>query len=726
MIATDDIAGRHYQYVKLAHGPEDTATIVDVGAAALPIQDGGNSITVDGSVTAIAQPGVDIGDVTINNASLTVDAPAGTPVAVQPSDGVTAQTYAEIDTDTGAPTVNRIAVGLIAPGSGGQAVIPGTAADGLLVNLGSNNDVTITGAVDTELPAAVALADDLANPTAPSIGAHLLVFDGVAWDRAPGTTADGLLVNLGGNNDVSITGAVDTELPAAIALADDMANPTAPQVGAHLMLFDGSAWDRAPGTAEDGLLVNLGANNDVTVASGNITVDAPVGTPANVQISDGVDTVLVDADGNMSALNATNSSTGTLTAAGQNVALTDLKGMGSGAIQLSGTWTAGVKFECSVNGTNWQSLHVMRSNTTSLTVNATTNGIFLFNCVGATQVRARADTHSSGTVTVDINVSIGSGKILTPISTDAAGASTLGYLVQGDDGTYARNVATDAAGHLQVDVLTFPDNEPFDVAQIAGTATSTGNGTVDAGTQRVAIASDNTAFTVNIGTFPDNEPFDLNQVGGNAILTGNGVTGTGSPRVTIASNNTAFSVNAEQATAANLNAQVVGDLAHDAADSTSNPTKVGGRSIDHGANPTAVAAADRTNWYFNRAGVPFVIGGHMNAQTIRATYTTAQTDTAIVTVAGGLKIVVTRCSMTLDNAASVDVAARIGFAAATTPTTTDVVCAHGGIPAGGGIQEGNGGGILGVGADGEDLRITSDAPTSGQLDVVVTYYTIEG
>jgi len=36
-------------------------------AAAVPIRDGGNTITVDGSVTAIAQPGTDIGDVTVNN-----------------------------------------------------------------------------------------------------------------------------------------------------------------------------------------------------------------------------------------------------------------------------------------------------------------------------------------------------------------------------------------------------------------------------------------------------------------------------------------------------------------------------------------------------------------------------------------------------------------------------------------------------------------------------------
>lgn len=57
---------------------------------------------------------------------------------------------------------------------------------------------------------------------------------------------------------------VDTELPAAAALTDNFSNPTAPGVGAFGMLWDGATWDRAPGNATDGMLVNLGANNDVT------------------------------------------------------------------------------------------------------------------------------------------------------------------------------------------------------------------------------------------------------------------------------------------------------------------------------------------------------------------------------------------------------------------------------------------------------------------------------
>lgn len=59
--ATDEIASVHYPLTKVVWGPLNTATLVDTGASAIPIQDGGNSITVD--------------------------APVGTPVFVRLSDG---------------------------------------------------------------------------------------------------------------------------------------------------------------------------------------------------------------------------------------------------------------------------------------------------------------------------------------------------------------------------------------------------------------------------------------------------------------------------------------------------------------------------------------------------------------------------------------------------------------------------------------------------------------
>ena len=180
----------------------------------------------------------------------------------------------------------------------------------------------------------------------------------------------------------------------------------------------------------------------------------------------------------------------------------------------------------------------------------------------------------------------------------------------------------------------------------------------------------------------------------------------------------------KQAVNSSGGASIAGDVAHDGADAGA-PLKLGAKAIAHGSNPTAVAADDRTDLYANRAGIPFVIGGHMNVVTLEAAYTAAQTNAAVVTIAGGLVIVVTQIAALCDNANSVDVGLRVGFATATTPTTTGVVLTHPGIAGGSGYSRGDGSGILGVGADGEDLRITSEVPTGGSLRILVTYYTIE-
>ena len=66
---------------------------------------------------------------------------------------------------------------------------------------------------------------------------------------------------------------VDTEFPTAAAITDNFANPTTTSVMAMNMLWDGATWDRAPGDATNGQLVNLGANNDITV-TGSVTANA--------------------------------------------------------------------------------------------------------------------------------------------------------------------------------------------------------------------------------------------------------------------------------------------------------------------------------------------------------------------------------------------------------------------------------------------------------------------
>ena len=137
----------------------------------------------------------------------------------------------------------------------------GTTADGLLVN--------------TELPAAAALTDNFANPTAPAVGSFGMLWDGATWDRAIGDSVLGATVN--------------TELPAAAALADDTANPTVPGVGAFLMGFDSGAvnWNRVEVDDAGHLQVDVLSGGGATVPT-NPTVnlasstDTAAGSSANL------------------------------------------------------------------------------------------------------------------------------------------------------------------------------------------------------------------------------------------------------------------------------------------------------------------------------------------------------------------------------------------------------------------------------------------------------------
>jgi hypothetical protein len=183
--------------------------------------------------------------------------------------------------------------------------------------------------------------------------------------------------------------------------------------------------------------------------------------------------------------------------------------------------------------------------------------------------------------------------------------------------------------------------------------------------------------------------------------------------------------------AASDGASVSGDLAHDAPDATTEPVKIGARAISLGADPTEVAAADRTNLYATRAGQLFTLGGHPNILTKQLNITDAdgaQTDTNLLAavVAATDKCVVTHITVTADNANTGDVQCRIGFGAANTPANdaAGIVLSHPGIAAGSGVSVGNGAGIVGMGADGEELRITCEDPVGGNLDVVVGYFII--
>ncbi len=111
-------------------GTEATAqrvTIATDSTGVLSVDDNGGSLTVDGTVT-------------IQDGGNTITVDNGGTFAVQADTELTTG-----DVDTGAGTDTRAVIGLVGTASGGGQLIPGSSTDGLLVNLGGNNDVTVAG-----------------------------------------------------------------------------------------------------------------------------------------------------------------------------------------------------------------------------------------------------------------------------------------------------------------------------------------------------------------------------------------------------------------------------------------------------------------------------------------------------------------------------------------------------------------------------------------------------
>lgn len=224
----------------------------------------------------------------------------------------------------------------------------------------------------------------------------------------------------------------------------------------------------------------------------------------------------------------------------------------------------------------------------------------------------------------------------------------------------------------------------------------------------------------------------LNPGTGGAVLATDDIGSVHHQRVKISqgADGSATDVSATDPLAVDLR-EVVGTAipAHDAADAGP-PIKVGAKAIAHGSNPTAVAAADRTDLYANRHGIPFVQPGHPNTVTRTVGTTAAQTNTVAVSVGAGAIAVITGIFASVDAAVSATgISVTVGFGTTlNTPSAAgvaDIAAYHPGIPAGGGFTWGGSSGILGIGGDGEDIIYSCEVPTGGSVAIQITYYTIE-
>lgn len=159
--------------------------------------------------------------------SLSFTSTAFTSEVTPESLGITRQQFEATDDMTFAMRLSTLTNGM----TNGQYVVD--YRNGMLYGKKADNSTTLTATaykvcatsvvVDSEFPAAAALTDDFSNPTTTSVAAMTMEWDGSKWDRGPGNSTDGLLVNLGTNNDVTATGNV-------AAAATDSGNPV--KVGA--------------------------------------------------------------------------------------------------------------------------------------------------------------------------------------------------------------------------------------------------------------------------------------------------------------------------------------------------------------------------------------------------------------------------------------------------------------------------------------------------------------
>lgn len=579
--------------------------------------------------------------------------------------------YTQGDTDA---TIDGLAI--LMEGAGDTLLpVQGTIADGLLVNLGANNDVTVTGSVSATQSGTWILGansgidigdvtiNNAAGASAVNIqdGGNVITVDGTVSVTGVATEAtlaslltssqlidDTVGTSSGSLNKFIILGAHEKstaelhELHIGVFGGGDVhalktlivdgsgnhitsfgggtqyteADTDATITGTALMMEDAAdTLVPAQGTVTDGLLVNLGANNDVTVTG---TVTANQGGTWNINNISG--TVSLP--------------TGAATAANQSTAITALQLLDD-TVFVAGTDTY---------------------------TEATSKGNLIL------AVRRDADT--------------------TLVNT----TNEFGPLQM------------DVNGRLKVEVFS-GETLPVSLTSttITGTVAVTQSGTWD----EVGINDSGNSITVDapVGT-------PVNTQLGNGTLTVGVIDETGAAAVDALA--------------------VGGGTAHDAVDS-GNPVKIGGVAVSGSASPTSVASGDRVRLIANQHGIPYNIGGHPNIITREYDFgTAAQTDVnlAAAAVAADERIYVTRFEAMCDNANTVAVSVRAGFGTASVPTASatgvsGMIASHPGLAAGSGFVSGNGSGIIAVGGAGEEPRLTSSAATTGNLHVIISYFLID-
>ncbi len=233
-----------------------------------------------------------------------------------------------------------------------------------------------------------------------------------------------------------------------VALADNVANPTIGGLQTFGMVFDGTLWDRMLGDATDGLLVNMGTNNDVINAGTFVVQEDGAALTALQLIDDPVqifdtDVYLAGTDKGMMVGVVRNDTLSALAGTDQDIAPLQVDSIGALYTRIASSVALDV------------SAATVTVDTELLAAAALSDSL-------GNPTTAAVGSHLMGYDRVNDDWT----RMAGIVDGEVVGALNAGFLQIGSDGTNYQVVTTDAAGHLQVDVLSGGGSPPAPTAPV--------------------------------------------------------------------------------------------------------------------------------------------------------------------------------------------------------------------------------------------------------------------
>ena len=637
------------------------------GGSSLSIDDAGGSLTVDGTVAATQSGTWNVGTVTTVTGVTTVTSLTqlnGQAIAMGTGVRTAGTQRVTIATDD-AVNIGSIG-GAITPGTGANNLgkpVDGAAGatdvgvlalavrdDALATLTPADNDYTqlrvtsqgrlwTSAVVDTALPAGTNNIGDVDVASLPGT---------VASDITAIKTAVETLDNAVSGNELQVD--IVASLPAgtnSIGNVNTISAVTTVSTVTNLSQLGGNAIAMGSGVRTAGTQRVTIATDDVVPISdnsGSLTVDAPVGTPVFVRLSDGssaITTLPVSLASLPSLAAGTNSigNVNTVSAVTTVSTVTNLSQLGGTAISMgTGTRDAGTQRvtiatndSVPVTGTFWQAtqpvslalakaedaasadadsllpIAAVRQDTIAASTSADGDYTWLkTNNVGRLYASAAIDTAlPAGTNNIgDVDVASLPGTVATDITAIKTAVETLDNAVSGNelqvDIVASLPAGTNSIGNVNTVSAVTTVSTVTNLSQLGGTAISMGTGTRDAGTQRVTIATNDVVpVSDNSGSLTVDAP-----VGTPVFVR----LSDGTSAITNLATNLAQVGGTTTVTGGTNGTLAIGGIqAHDAVASGNKPVLIG--AVANSSAPPAVASGDVSQLWTTTTGALNVADG---------------------------------------------------------------------------------------------------------------------